>query len=297
MNAQGSRKPEMMRGPSFRVSHVAVALATLALAACATAMPPKELVDARAAYSEAERSDAARFDPAALHQAKTKLDEAEASFAEDADSPQTRDAAYIAMRRSERAKVEAETVSLEMRKTEALRAANQAQAKSVEQTQAQLASTRAELGTAQDARAEAEERAKQAMMNLKLSQAAAVAEEPRGTVITIGGAFLFRSEETALMPAAGAKLDKIVEAIKEQPNRKILIEGHTDSRGADAYNLNLSKQRAESVASYLTSHGVPSDKVSATGVGSGRPVASNDTTEGRASNRRVEITLQRTEPR
>ena len=135
------------------------------------------------------------------------------------------------------------------------------------------------------------------MLKLQLSKAAAVTEEPRGTVIVLAGGFLFRSEDATLMPTASEKLDQIVSAVKEQGNRKILVEGHTDSRGADDYNMNLSKQRADSVANYLTSHGIASEKVSATGVGSTRPVASNDTPEGRATNRRVEITIQRTEPR
>lgn len=274
----------------------AVAVSTLAFAACATVQPPSELVQAREAYANAEHSDSARYDPASIHEAKTSLDQAEAMFSEDADSPKTRDAAYVALRRAERAKVEGETASLRAQKQGAVSSARQAQAKALENTQNQLSSTQSQLAQATAAREAAEQRANDAMMNLQLSKAAAVAEEPRGTVITVAGGFLFRSDESALMPSAHEKLDKIVEAVKEQGNRKILVEGHTDSRGKDAYNMNLSKQRADAVANYLTSHGIASEKVSAVGVGSTRPVASNDTPEGRATNRRVEITVQKTEP-
>jgi len=275
----------------------ALSASALAFAACATTQPPTELIQARQAYWNAEHSEAARFDPAAIHEAKTSLDKAEAMFSEDPDSPKTRDAAYVAARRAERAKVEGETASLQSRTGEAVKATHEAQAQSAADARTELSATKTELAQATEAREAAERRAKDAMMSLQLSKAAAVTEEPRGMVITVPGGFLFRSEDATLMPAAHDKLDKIVAAVKEQGNRKILVEGHTDSRGADAYNMNLSKQRAEAVASYLTDHGIASEKVSAVGVGSTRPVASNDTPEGRASNRRVEITIDKTEPR
>ena len=106
-----------------RLTITAVSISTLAFAGCATVQAPSELVQARQAYMKAEQSEAARFDPAALHEAKTALDHAETMFSEDADAPKTRDAAYIAMRRSERAKAEGETASLKARKEEATAAA------------------------------------------------------------------------------------------------------------------------------------------------------------------------------
>jgi outer membrane protein OmpA-like peptidoglycan-associated protein len=265
--------------------------------ACATTQPPSELLQARQAYRDAQQSDAARYDPAAIHDAKTSLDKAEAKFTEEADSPITRDAAYVALRRAELAKVQGETASLQSRNSDAVAAARRAEAKSAQNAQQELTDTRSQLTQATAAREAAEQRARDAMMSLQLSKAASVAEAPQGIVITVPGGFLFRSEDAALMPAASDRLDKIVAAVKEQGNRKILIEGHTDSRGADAYNMNLSRQRADSVANYLTSHGIASEKVSAVGVGSSRPVASNETPEGRAMNRRVEITIDKTEPR
>jgi outer membrane protein OmpA-like peptidoglycan-associated protein len=72
-----------------------------------------------------------------------------------------------------------------------------------------------------------------------------------------------------------------------------MVTGHTDSVGNDAANLALSKRRAETVAGYLKAHGLNAQTVSVSGRGSADPVASNATAEGRASNRRVDISLQR----
>jgi hypothetical protein len=81
--------------------------------------------------------------------------------------------------------------------------------------------------------------------------------------------------------------------INQHPQFKIEIAGHTDSIGSDAWNAILSKRRAESVAKYLTAHGVDESRiVSVTGVGPNQPIAGNKTSEGRSKNRRVEISAE-----
>ena len=269
-----------------------LSVSTFAFAACATMQPPTELIQAREAYSTAEHSEVARYNPAALHEAKVALDQAESMFTEDAASPNTRDAAYVAMRRAERAKVECEIASLQARKDEAMSARQQSQAKAAEKAQDELTTARTQLAQAKDARQAAEERAKQAISNLLAANAGAVAESPRGTVVTLASDPLFRSDAATFTPAAQAKLDLIVVALKDQGDHKILVEGHSDSRGSDARNLSLTKQRADAVANYLTTHGVAIEKVSSVGLGATRPVASNDTPDGRGANRRVEITIE-----
>ena len=96
-----------------------------------------------------------------------------------------------------------------------------------------------------------------------------------------------------LTPAARASLDKLLNEREDRTYTHVTVTGHTDSVGNDAANLALSKRRAETVASYLKAHGLKAQAVSVTGRGSADPVASNATAEGRASNRRVEISLQR----
>ena len=86
-------------------------------------------------------------------------------------------------------------------------------------------------------------------------------------------------------------LDKVSATLVEYNQTVIEVAGHTDSVGSDAYNQQLSERRAGSVAAYLSGHGVPSSRMVTIGAGEAHPVASNETDEGRAQNRRVEITI------
>ncbi len=87
-------------------------------------------------------------------------------------------------------------------------------------------------------------------------------------------------------------LDEIVQVIKDNPQiKKIAIEGHASSDGDDAFNKKLSDDRAKSVRAYLTGHGIAKDRLTAEGFGEEKPIASNDTEEGRVENRRVEFNI------
>lgn len=266
--------------------------AACGLVGCATAQPPKELVDAREAYEKTEHGKAREYNPAALHDAKSALDKAEASFESDPESENTRDEAYVALRQAQRAEVEASTLSWQHRAEKAKSEATQAQAKAMERAQTDLASARQQLESEKAAREAAEAKAKDTLNKLAAANAAAVKEEPRGTVITLAGGVLFASNKSQLLPGAQQSLGQIAEAIKSQDDKKVLIEGHTDSRGSDVTNQALSKARADSVAAFLTTNGVPADRVTTAGLGPSRPVADNNTPEGRANNRRVEIVIQ-----
>ena len=103
----------------------------------------------------------------------------------------------------------------------------------------------------------------------------------------------FATGSASLIPAALAELSHIAEVLEKNPTLKIQISGHTDSTGSDAINEKLSKQRAEVVRNQLVKDGIASDRIEAKGFGSSRPVASNQTSEGRASNRRVDIDVLR----
>jgi outer membrane protein OmpA-like peptidoglycan-associated protein len=105
------------------------------------------------------------------------------------------------------------------------------------------------------------------------------------------GKVLFDFNKANLKPEAIKQLAPVVQVIKDQPGVRILVVGHTDSIGSDAYNLKLSQRRAESVAAYLAQNGAPRQNIKTEGLGKRQPIASNATTEGRAQNRRVEITL------
>jgi OmpA-OmpF porin, OOP family len=79
---------------------------------------------------------------------------------------------------------------------------------------------------------------------------------------------------------------------QQDPNKKFVIEGHTDAVGSEESNMQLSERRATSVQLFLIEHGVPADRIVAIGKGESQPLTSNDTPENRANNRRVEIVIQ-----
>ncbi len=120
--------------------------------------------------------------------------------------------------------------------------------------------------------------------------------DSRGVVITIPGTFLFRSGSAELKKQAYPVLDKIVAALREVPGQ-VSIEGHTDNvpvrGGRYSSNWELSTARAASVLHYFVSKGLDPYRFSIAGYGEYRPIATNDTEEGRAKNRRVEIVVKR----
>lgn len=104
----------------------------------------------------------------------------------------------------------------------------------------------------------------------------------------------FDFDKTTLKSESFVELDKVVDLLKTNPSVEIEISGHTDSKGSDDYNLNLSQGRSQSVVDYLISKGIESYRLSAQGYGETKPIDSNDTEEGRANNRRVEFTVLKT---
>jgi outer membrane protein OmpA-like peptidoglycan-associated protein len=110
----------------------------------------------------------------------------------------------------------------------------------------------------------------------------------RGLVVNISDV-LFDSGKYTLRPLAREKLAKISGIVLAYPSLMLAVEGNTDSVGTEAYNQELSEQRAEGVRSYLTQEGVPESSTTAAGFGKTRPIASNETSEGRQQNRRVEL--------
>ena len=103
---------------------------------------------------------------------------------------------------------------------------------------------------------------------------------------------LFDYNSAALRPESRTTLNELAENFRQYPDNEIIVEGHTDSTGSDAYNQKLSEQRASSVADYLIDRGVASSAITVYGYGELRPKSSNDTAEGRQLNRRVEIHIR-----
>jgi len=102
---------------------------------------------------------------------------------------------------------------------------------------------------------------------------------------------LFSTGKAALLPASFASLNKLANLLRENPNVKIEVSGHTDNVGSAATNKTLSRNRALSVRDYLIKQGIAAERVKYEGYGFDRPIAPNTTADGRAANRRVEIEI------
>lgn len=101
----------------------------------------------------------------------------------------------------------------------------------------------------------------------------------------------FDFDKTTLKSESFVELNKVVDFLKQNASVSIEISGHTDSKGSDTYNLNLSQGRSQSVVDYLIGQGIESSRLQAQGYGESKPIDSNDTEAGRANNRRVEFTV------
>jgi outer membrane protein OmpA-like peptidoglycan-associated protein len=265
---------------------------------CGGATRPPELVSAHTVYDRAARGPAASLNPTDLHTAKESLDTAEHSFENDGDTQVTRDLGYTAERRAEIAESRARAMQAEADKNKVVAQMNagmvtqtkEASAGLIRANQA-LASQGRALQSEVERRQEAEKRAAQAATDL--AKFASVKQEARGMVITLSGSVLFASAKADLLPAAQLKLNEVANALTEQdPDSKMVVEGHTDSQGSAAFNQELSQKRAQAVRDYLVSRGIAADRITATGFGPSRSIADNGTAEGRANNRRVEIVVQ-----
>lgn len=111
-------------------------------------------------------------------------------------------------------------------------------------------------------------------------------------VVNMPQDLLFATDSSSLRPDLQADLRAVSQNLVQYPNSTIQIVGHTDNTGSAAYNQSLSERRAGAVAQVLIANGVPSNRVSSYGVGLTQPVASNDTAQGRAQNRRVDIVIR-----
>lgn len=125
----------------------------------------------------------------------------------------------------------------------------------------------------------------------QLSSIGEVKQDDRGVILTLTGGVLFTFGSDELMPQAEERLDNLAQVLKQSPDAKFKIEGHTDSKGSEEYNQELSERRAKAVKDYLVSKGVSEQSIETEGFGEQRAVATNDTPEGRANNRRVEVVL------
>jgi outer membrane protein OmpA-like peptidoglycan-associated protein len=258
---------------------------------------PSDLVQARYAIDIAEGADADRLAPQDYQKAEALLAQAEAAVSDKKYSvrnsaPQIARGAVQAAEAARLRAVEARAAELieEERAAAAERARQEAekQAAAAAATEAEAAKLR-EAQAAEQAAASAAEAAR-ADLVARLNRVLPTRETERGIVAEIAGV-QFATGAATLNESAREALARFAGIVGVYPSMKFRVEGHTDSTGGYEFNRDLSFQRASAVREYLVRQGVESSRIDVEGLGPDRPVASNDTSEGRARNRRVEIIL------
>jgi outer membrane protein OmpA-like peptidoglycan-associated protein len=274
------------------------------LSGCATEWPSRELLEARDVYREAEVSRAASFSQNRLADAKKALERAEGAHEAAPGTPEARALAYVALRRAELAKVSGDYefdqyVIAQLRERKRL---GEAQVAST--TNAGPQSAEVQTPPATDDATRGGEQILAAVYDITAVRDALSGLEPlvttkktdEGLSIRLDSSFLFEPKTAGILPGAHEKLERVAKVLGELgEDETIVVKGHTDATGDDARNLELSKKRADAVKDYLVSRGIAPERVRAEGRGKQQPSAPNDTAEGRAQNRRVEIIVMKKE--
>jgi outer membrane protein OmpA-like peptidoglycan-associated protein len=291
--------------------HVLILAALLAVTAgCAAIRPSGELAEARTIYQRLMSAGADRRVEADLLRVNSAIVDADAAFTarkaqEDVDA-----LGHIALRLAQTADANNDRILAE-RAADSLRTARLERLLTLSETQRTDLETRRQLSEqemqvlrerrmlaeqrADSLRREAEEanrRLNEALGQLRslVAEITSLQQTQRGLVISLSG-ILFDVGKSTLKPGSQASLERIATVLTQYPQHQILVEGHTDATGSDELNLQLSRDRASSVRSALIAGGVDASKITAEGYGESRPVATNDTREGRQQNRRVEIVI------
>lgn len=291
------------------ISRYRLATLSLVTALAACSQPPERietLEQARTAVQAIEQEPLARDVAQTRYEAaRSALSRAEQAYDENEDTEIIEHEAYTALRNAqivqaqvderrsrdelENSEAERNRVLLEAREREAARAselaAERGQALAAREQELELTARQAE-----EAEQRAQQLAEQAQsLEQQLTELEAEQTE-RGWVLTLSDV-LFDFDRAELNPGAATTIDRLARFLEENPDRKIAIEGHTDSSGSAAYNRELSRQRAEAVRQALVERGIASNRIEVRALGEEFPVATNDTDAGRQLNRRVEIVL------
>ena len=281
------------------IALAATCAAALLLVACGARPPHAALEQARQAVNQAAATPAVAESAALdLKAASDTLARADRVWAQDGDSAETAHLAYLASQRAAIAQTKAQgrayDEQLRNARAEASQMRLQARTREAEaaRAEAQRARQSAEAARAEAARqqnAASAAQARVAELEAKLREIEAQQTE-RGLLVTLGDV-LFEFGKADLLSAASPRLDKLATFLKQFPERRLLVEGYTDSIGSASYNLELSRRRAIAVQAALVQRGIAPDRILTQGYGKEYPVANNATAEGRAMNRRVEVII------
>lgn len=248
---------------------MAVGLSVM-IAGCATTPPDNAMVnEARASYARIKDDpQVARSGDRQLRSARDQLNRAESLLEDGKDTARIEHAAYLANRHAQIASEQGKRARL------------QEQIDSAEERRRKL-----EL---QQRSGEAAQAQKEAEMLRKRMEELQAEQTDRGMVLTLGDV-LFDVDKTDLKPSGEQTIGRLADFMREYEDRRVRVEGYTDSTGAESYNQKLSERRARAVSDELVSRGIERRRIETKGFGEQYPVASNDTRAGRQQNRRVEI--------
>lgn len=271
----------------------------LALGACASMPQPNAALEtARSAVQSAEADpNVNKYAPLDLDKARKDLSVAEdaALHHRDADVDQP---AYLATQNARLAQAHGATKADDARVAAGQIERDQimlaARTREAENAKASAANSKAVAEVALNQRDQANQDAARANDETARVQAELDALKatptPRGLVLTLGDV-LFDTGRAELKSGAGRKLDQLAQFLVEHPDRRVQIDGFTDSVGTDAYNEDLSQRRADSVKTALINRGVAPSRIGSEGYGKAYPVAGNNDSGGRQLNRRVEVVI------
>jgi outer membrane protein OmpA-like peptidoglycan-associated protein len=257
---------------------VGLALALLALCACVST-PPRNaaLENAQAAVQSAEADpNVARYSALDLEAARKDLDAAETANRNHQEDVVNQEA-YLAAQKARLAEVRAAAKADDARVADGQH----------ERDRIQLAARTREVNTAVAQRDQASEQNARLQAELEKLKATPTS---RGLVLTLGDV-LFDTGKAELNPGASFKLDQLAQFLSAHPDRRVQIDGFTDSVGSDAFNEALSRRRADAVKAALVVRGVDPSRIATEGYGKAFPVANNNDSGGRQLNRRVEVVI------
>jgi len=250
----------------------------LVIAGCASTPQPNAALESARNVVQAAEADPSvnKYAAVDLEAAKKQLDVAEAAAMRHDDAAIAQPA-YLAAQTARLAQAHAAAKADDARV-----AAGQA-----ERDKIQLAARTRDVDTAIGQRDAAADQA--ARLQAEVDQLKAT-PTPRGLVLTLGDV-LFDTGKAQLNPGSDRKLDQLAQFLTSHPERRVQIDGYTDSVGTDSYNQDLSQRRAETVKSALIARGIDSSRIGTQGYGKGFPVADNTDSGGRQLNRRVEVVI------
>ncbi|WP_417516090.1 OmpA family protein [Marinobacter sp.] len=250
---------------------VAVGLSVL-VAGCSSTPVENAMVDeARASYTKIKDDpDVARSGDRQLRSARDELNRAESLLEEGKDTVLIEHAAYLANRHAQIASEQGERARL------------QEEINSAEERRREL--------MLDQRSSEAEQARREAEMLRKRMEELQAERTDRGMVLTLGDV-LFDLNKADLKSSGEQTIGRLAQFMREYEERRVSVEGYTDSTGDESYNQKLSERRAEAVRDELISQGIERRRIETRGYGEQYPVASNDTSAGRQQNRRVEIVI------